>query len=293
MTQYLYVKKTHGAVENENGVTFGKGQLAYTDDSELARQWKQEGKAEEINASIVDEAENKINAISDDYKAKLESIKTSDNPIYDVVGVRSYEINKLKEEREDKIKEVRKEYEQKRIELLKDAEQTQLLATTKPTESDKESAAQYVQRFIAKSFYDYENAFNEFMETMDVLTDEQLTAIQPHLKDIKAVIYENTENQAQAGGRFSGVVDRANEGQPIPIYDALKQIPGAETIGVKDMQRKAIERAYDTKYSGNTHTTPNGPSHREVAEHQDQFSDNPLGSVQTRQRKAREQSFNK
>lgn len=286
-TRYFYVKQTHGAVENENGTTFGKGDLAFTDSTEVAEQWKQGGTVEEINADIVNEAENKINSLSDEYKRKEEKIKNSNDPALLIEGKQDYEIKLLREEEKEVTEQIRKDYEKARHDLIKEAEKAQLLATTKVTESDKVAAESYVNRFIANAYADYNKATQQFTETLEYLSDSELSAIQKHLPKIHELIYEKEDKSVNAGITFNIIADRVSEGNPIPIADAIKQLPSAESLGIKQKQRAAIRQAFESK-NGDIITELQQPSTRQQVEREEMYSGNSLGSDLTRQRNARQ-----
>src|SRR5699024_11020358 len=199
----------------------------------------------------------------DEYKAQIKAIQDSQDPAMMIPQKKEFEIAQLKEEREKAIRLLRREYELKHAELLEEAKAEQLLTTTKYSAADEELAKSFVERFELDSMVDYAEAKNVLDETIELLDVEALAAMKPFVSRIAAVIKENEESRI-ASGRIHLIIDKLNHSSPVPVYDVISAFPGAETIGIKVMQGKAIEQS--RLRHGTVQTELQRPSERYVAE---------------------------
>lgn len=261
MTIHTYAKRY---VENDLGVTYDPGQLATFEDQSAADEAASRGDVVKIDDSLINEYETKINNKWDEYKAKIKAIQDSQDPAMMMIPQKKeFEIALLKEEREKAIRMLRREYELERVQLLEAAKPEQLMAHTKYSAADTELAKSFVERFEIDSMVNYEEAKNVLDETIELLDVEALAAMKPFVSRIAAVIKENEDNKI-AGGKVNSLIDKLKYSDPVPVYDVIEMFPGAETIGVKVMQGKAIEQS--RLRHGTVQTELQRPSERYVAE---------------------------
>lgn len=260
MTIHTYAKRY---VENDLGVTYDPGQLAIFEDQSAADEAASRGDVVKIDDSLINEYETKINNKWDEYKAKIKAIQESQDPAMLIPQKKEFEIAQIKEVREKEIRLLRREYELKRVELLEAAKPEQLMAHTKYSAADTELAKSFVERFELDSMVDYAEAKNVLDETIELLDVEALAAMKPFVSRIAAVIKENEDNKI-AGGKVNSLINELKYSDPVPVYDVIEMFPGAETIGVKVMQGKAIEQS--RLRHGTVQTELQRPSERYVAE---------------------------
>lgn len=260
MTIHTYAKRY---VENDLGVTYDPGQLATFEDQSAADEAARRGDVVKIDDSLINEYETKINNKWDEYKAKIKAIQESQDPALLIPQKKEFEIAELKDQREKAIRLLRREYELKRAEMLEAAKIEQLLATTKYSAADTELAKSFVERFEIASMVDYAGAKKVLDETIEVLDVETLAAMKPFVSRIAAVIKENEDSRI-AGGKVNSLINELKYSDPVPVYDVIEMFPGAETIGVKVMQGKAIEQS--RLRHGTVQTELQRPSERYVAE---------------------------
>src|SRR5690625_6084944 len=95
--------------------------IIYEDDQTKADELINSGKAIKLDLSELDKYEKKSNEIYENYRKEVDRIKNSDNPLLQDDKVQQYELNRLKEDYEQKSAEVEREYLAYRNKAIEDA----------------------------------------------------------------------------------------------------------------------------------------------------------------------------
>lgn len=258
MKRYLYLLE---AAVNENDVTFSAGDLMETESAEITAELKRNNKAIEIDGSLQNEYEVKLNTAFDKFAKDIKRIKDSNDPIYDVVGKRNFELAKLEDERKKALRNIMLEYEFKIKDVLAEAEESQAKAVTQFTNSDVDFTEKVVQIFETRSYTNYPYAKEQLLNSLESMSIEQLAAIQTQLPKVFAVVDGKEEHPAVVR---SIILNKIEKGLPIDLVSAIKQMPLAEELSTKIIVDTALERRSISE-TGHTETNLVRPSMREVA----------------------------
>lgn len=265
MRHFLYLRE---AAQNENGLTKGAGELLETESAELAAQLKKDNKAVEIDATLVDVYAQKLEAEFNRYTQRMQSIRDSKDPIYDVHGKRNHDLAVIEEEREKSLRNIQLDYEFEIKDMLKQAEETQAQTVPQYSDSDKHHAERLAEMFETRAHRDYGYAIDQLKNSLDKSSVEQLAAFQSQLSKVYAVIEQKEERPAITK---SVILSNVEKGLPIDIVSAIEQLPRAEELSTKVMVDSVMKHRSIAE-EGHTKTELIRPSMREVAAKYDKDS---------------------
>lgn len=195
------------------------------------------GKAVKLELPELENFEKQASDVYDEYIAKVEQIKTSDNPIY-TDEVKAYELERLKKEYEEKSQEIEAEYLAYRDKAIEDAKVRAAQATINVTDKDRLTAEQFATRAMLNlaSASDKSAALKRIADDINLLTDEQKTALQSQIVDV----LNSVDNDYYPGKQavIAAVQDVRNE--DLLAYEVAKQLP--HTVLTKQRQRAIVEQ---------------------------------------------------
>lgn len=168
------------------------------------------GKAKKLILPGLDEMERKADELHANYKKEVQRVKESDNPLLQDEKVQAYELGKIEEEYRAKSAEVEAKYTAWRAEQIAQAKTRAAQAVVKVSDNDRAVAEQFRNRASLKlaSAIDAGEALVEIKNEIDLLTDEQKTALQGEITGLLAGI---EGNQTYKQAVIAAVQDIRNE----------------------------------------------------------------------------------
>lgn len=157
------------------------------------------GKAVKLELPKLDELQGKADEIHATYKANVERIKSSDNPLLQSPEVRKYELDRLEQEYRAQSAEVEAEYKEWRAAQIEESKVRAAQATIKVSDNDKLVAEQFKNRASLKLAAAVEkgDALTEIKNEISLLTDGQRVALQGEIAGLIGGIEGNaTDKQA-------------------------------------------------------------------------------------------------
>lgn len=242
-TQFIYMKNYTTVIDKGVERSLQKHKLEMIqNNAELVRELVTSGIAIEIDNSLYTEYESKIDKLWDDYATRINRIQLSEDPIYDVRGKRSFDINGLRIERDSEIRSLETEYYELIEKRAAELKELDALNTTPVPPADSEKVNQLITRFKSEALFDYNSAKKHLLDAMSYMSESQLVAVQSYLDTISQVANSNETSDALARTFIRSVAEKASEGNPISFADACRQFKEYE-IALKSLQAKAIENA--------------------------------------------------
>lgn len=216
---------------------FENKKVVYLEDEAEANKLIDAGKAVKLELPELENFEKQASDVYDEYIAKVEQIKASDNPIY-TDEVKAYELERLKKEYEEKSQEIEAEYLAYRDKAIEDAKVRAARAVVKVTEADKLVAEQFANRAILSlaGAADKSAVLKRIVDDISLLTDEQKTALQSEIVRVLEQVSDDYYTSKQAV--ISAVQDVRNE--DLLAYEVAKQLP--HTVLTKQRQRAIVEQ---------------------------------------------------
>lgn len=202
---------------------FEEKKVIYMEDEAKADELINAGKAVKLELPELERLEKQASDIYDEYMAKVKQIKQSNNPIY-TEEVKAYELERLKKEYEQKSQEIEAEYQKYREKAIEEAKIRAAQARMKITKEDRAVAEQFKNRALLKivGTSDKGKALSEIKNEIELLTDEQKTALQGYIAEIlKDIDGHILQKQAV----ISAVQDVCNE--DLLAYEVAKQLPAS------------------------------------------------------------------
>lgn len=215
---------------------FEDKKITYEDDPTKAEQLIGAGKAVKLELTELDNYEKQASDIYDTYQKEVERIKNSDNPIF-TGEVKEYELNRLKEDYEQKSAEVEQQYIDYRNKALQDAKVKAAQATVKVSDADKLTAEQFATRATLSiaSASNTSEALKQIADDIALLTDEQKTALQGEIVRVLSTVDDDYHKDKQA--IISAVQDIRNS--DLLAYEVAKQLP--HTVLTKQRIKRIAE----------------------------------------------------
>lgn len=218
------------------------------DDPTKAEELISGGNAVELQLPELERFEKQANDLYETYRNQVERIKKSDNPIY-TEEVREYEMNRLKEEYEQKAEQVEQEYAAYRAKQQEEARKRAVQATINVSDKDRLTAEQFATRasLSLAATQEKEAALKQIADDIKLLSDEQKTALQ---KEIGGVLASVSDDHSIAKmGVISAVQDIRNG--DLLAYEVAKQLP----ISVKPIAQRHREIADQVVRESNSQTS--------------------------------------
>ena len=197
-------------------------QVIHEDDPSKVEELISGGKAVELQLPELEKYEKQANDLYETYQKQVNHIKKSDNPIY-TEEVREYELNRLKEEYEQKSAEVEQEYAAYRAKQQEEARKLAAQATINVSDKDRLTAEQFATRAslnlaIAQ---DKGEALKQLTEEIALLTNEQKTALQREIGGVLASVSDDYITDKQS--IIAAVQDVRNS--DLLAYEVARQLP--------------------------------------------------------------------
>lgn len=216
---------------------FEDKKVIYEEDEVEANKLIDAGKAVKLELPELERYEKAAADIYDEYIAKVEQIKQSDNPIY-TEEVKKYELARLKQEYEQKSAAIEAEYQKYRKQAIENAKIRAARAVVKITEADKLTAEQFATRAMLSlaSASDKGVALKRIADDIALLSDEQKTALQGQIVRVLEQVGDDYYADKQAV--IAAVQDVRNP--DLLAFEVAKQLP--HTVLTKQRQRAIVEQ---------------------------------------------------
>ena len=174
------------------------------------------GKAVKLDIPELQRLEQKADELRTTYRANVDRIRKSDNPLLQDEKVQKYELDKLEKEYRAKTAEVEAEWKAYRAQQIEEAKVRAARAVIKVTDNDRAVAEQFKNRAALKlaGASNKGEALTEIRNEINLLTDEQKTALQGHI-----------------AGLIGGI--DGNESDKLLIIEAVQDIRNSDLLAVK------------------------------------------------------------
>lgn len=220
--------------------------IVIQDNASLVKTLVSEGNFTEIPNGLYMEFENKINALTRQYKSQVEAIEKSDDPIYAVEAngttKKHYDIKALRSQLEIEVKALVKEYFNELDLAIEEARILDAQSFTPFGSAETTKADAIINKFEIGSYIDYATAKESLAIALNEMNDSELTAVGTLLQRVKDIIYKNETSDANASSFFSLIVDTIATAQPISMERALNDMK-LVNIGSEYNTFMAIEQA--------------------------------------------------
>ena len=176
----LFTYQPHGNIEKHKIIT--------VNDAAEVDELLQSNKAIILEMPELDRLSQEADRLHDTYKADVERIKSSDNPLLQDEKVQGWEIDKLEKAYREKSHAVQAEYEAWRLSEIESAKVRAAQATVKVKDDDRLTAEQFKTRAALKLAVTSDDkmslALDQIGSEIDLLTDSQKVALQSYIPEL-------------------------------------------------------------------------------------------------------------